>query len=205
MSAPLSHAHVWRAAPGEASTLLLLHGTGGDEHDLLPLAAAVAPRWNVLSPRGKVLEHGMPRFFRRHGEGVLDLDDLRRRAGELADFVAEASTTYAFDPRRVTALGYSNGANVALGVLFERPGTLRGAVLARAMLAYEPGAGTDLSGARVLLLAGERDAYSHRGVTDRLAALLRSRGADAEAHYAAAGHELVESDVARARAWLDAG
>ena len=190
------------AGPGAARTVLLLHGTGGDEDDLLPLGRQLAPDANLLSPRGKVLENGMPRFFRRLAEGVLDVPDLRARAGELADFVAEAATAYAFDPRRVTALGYSNGANVAIGILFERPDALAGAVLLRAMMPYEPAGAPRVEGKRVLLLAGRRDPYSQPPATERLAALLREGGATVEAQYAPAGHELSPQDVAAARDWL---
>lgn len=206
MSGALGFTHRWvEGPPGASRTLLLLHGTGGDENDLLPLGRQLAPDANLLSPRGKVLEHGMPRFFRRVAEGVLDVPDLRARAAELADFVAEASKRHAFDARRVVAVGYSNGANVAIGMLYERPEALAGAVLIRAMSPYEPERAPDLAGKRVLVLAGERDPYSRRDVTERLAAILRSGGAYVEARYAQAGHELSPSDVAAARAWLEAG
>ncbi|HVM45838.1 MAG TPA: alpha/beta hydrolase, partial [Candidatus Thermoplasmatota archaeon] len=172
------------------------------ENDLVPLGRTLAPHANILSPRGEVLENGMPRFFRRVAMGVLDIGDLKQRAGELADFVAAAAKEHGFDPERVTALGYSNGANVALGMLFERPGSLRRAVLIRAMLAYEPTAPVDLAGTRVLLLAGVDDPYSRAPATDQLADVLRARGADVTAHYARAGHELAQEDVDTARRWL---
>lgn len=200
----MGHEHRWRPRSGAAETLLLLHGTGGDEDDLVPLGQAIAPEANLLSPRGNVLEHGMPRFFRRVAEGVLDVEDLKLRAHALADFVALAAKTYGFDPARVTAVGYSNGANVALGVLFERPETLRRAVLMRAMVPYEPAGGLDLSAKEVLLLAGERDPYSRAPVTDRLADLLRARGARVAASYARAGHELTQEDLGKAKEWLSA-
>lgn len=197
--------HRWVPGPeGASRTLLLLHGTGGDENDLLPLGRQLAPDANLLSPRGKVLEHGMPRFFRRLAEGVLDVPDLKARAAELADFVAAASKEHGFEARQVVALGYSNGANVAIGMLYERPESLAGAVLMRAMSPYEPERVPDISGKRVLVLAGERDAYSRRDVTERLAATLRSGGAHVEARYAQAGHELAQADLAAARAWLEA-
>lgn len=198
---PLGYEHVWRPA-GAKRTLLMLHGTGGDEHDLLPLATTLDPTANVLSPRGNVLENGAPRFFRRLAEGVLDLDDLRRRAKDLAAFVREASHAYGFPLDGVVAVGYSNGANVAVGMLFETPDVLGGAVLARAMLPYRPESPPKLAGKRALLLAGERDPYSQRPVTEALAGLLREGGARVDTSYAKAGHELTPEDVAGARQWL---
>lgn len=201
-AAPLSHRHVWQQGRPGAPTFLLLHGTGGDERDLLPLAQRLDPDANVLSPRGNVLEEGMPRFFRRHAPGVLDLDDLRRRARELADFVRAASREYGFALADVTAVGYSNGANVAVGVLFEEPEPIARAVLLRAMLAYRPARPPQLAGRRVLLAAGERDPYSRRESTEPLAEILRAAGATVDVAYAPAGHELTPFDVEAARKWL---
>ena len=198
----LGHAHVWQPRPGAARTLLLLHGTGGDEHDLLPLARVLDPGANVLSPRGNVLENGAPRFFRRQGVGVLDVEDLRRRAGDLARFVEAAAARYGFDPASVTAVGFSNGANVAVGLLFEQPRVLAGAVLLRAMLPYRPERAPDVAGKRVLLLAGRRDPYSQPDATEGLAGILRGAGAHVDVRYADAGHELTPEDVAAAREWL---
>ena len=203
MSAPpLGHVHVWRPAPGATRTLLLLHGTGGDERDLLPLARMLDPSAHVLSPRGNVLENGAPRFFRRHGPGLLDLEDLDRRTRDLAAFVEDAGRAYGFAPASVVAVGFSNGANVAAAMLFETPHALGDAVLVRAMLPYRPKAPPDVRGKRVLLLAGERDPYSRREVTEELAAVLREGGARVEARYADAGHEMTQADVDAARAWL---
>lgn len=215
----LDFVHCWVPRPGATETILLLHGTGADENDLVPIGERVAPHASLLSPRGKVLENaldapagasassasrpgGMPRFFRRFGEGMLDIEDLKRRAHELADFVAAASKEYGFDPRRVTALGYSNGANAALGVLFERPESLARAVLMRAVFPYEPRASVDLRGKRVLLLAGAADPYSRAPVTDKLADALSARGADVRKNYARAGHELSPADLTIAQEWL---
>jgi len=125
-------------APGSRVTLLLLHGTGGNESDLLPLGSAVAPQAALLSPRGNVLERGMPRFFRRLAEGVFDLDDLTQRTYELADFVDAAARTYGFDAAQVVGLGYSNGANIAASLLLLRPQVLAGAALLRPMLPLVP-------------------------------------------------------------------
>jgi predicted esterase len=158
----------------------------------------------VLSPRGKVLERGMPRFFRRLAEGVFDVEDVKMRANELADFVGEAAREYGFDPARVVAVGFSNGANIASAVLVARPGVLAGAVLFRAMVplvpeSRQPGA---LAGTRVLISNGEMDPIAGREETERLAGLLQERGADVEVHWQSAGHELMPGDFAVAKAWL---
>lgn len=189
--------------PGASGrTLLLLHGTGGDERDLLPLGRAVAPNDALLSPRGKVLEHGMPRFFRRLAEGVLDIPDLKARAREMADFVAAAAKAHGFDPARVVALGYSNGANLASGMLIERPDALAGAALMRAMPVYEPERAGVAAGKRALLCAGRRDPYTRSPMTETLAAALTKAGASVETHWADAGHELTNADVEAVARWL---
>ncbi|MEA3198760.1 MAG: phospholipase/carboxylesterase [Thermoplasmata archaeon] len=196
------HEHVWQPVAGARRTLLMLHGTGGDEHDLVPLAAMLDPRANVLSPRGNALENGMPRFFARHGPGRLDLADLARRTRELAAFVREAVGSYRFAPEDVVVVGFSNGANIGAALLFEEPDVLAGAILIRAMLPYRPPAAPRVAGKRVLLLAGERDPYSQPEATEALAAILRDGGAVVEVHYAKAGHELTPRDVDVARRWL---
>ena len=142
-------------ARADAPTLLLLHGTGGDENDLLPLGKNLMPDAGMLSPRGKVLEQGMPRFFRRLAEGVFDVEDLKRRTSELADFIAEAAEHYTFDARRVIAVGFSNGANIAASLLLSRPSVLSAAVLFRAMVPFVPEAPpASPGGASVLLSNG---------------------------------------------------
>lgn len=202
MSADLGFAHVFKPADhAGAPTLLLLHGTGGDEHDMVPLAG-LAPGAAVLSPRGKVLEEGMPRFFRRLAEGVFDVDDLKVRAGELADFVAAAAAHYRFDHTRVVAMGFSNGANVAAAVLLLRPGVLKGAVLFRAMVPLEPDPLPALRGTRVLISNGRVDPLVSEEQTNRLARLLQRAGADVEVHWQPAGHQLMPSDFAVAKTWL---
>lgn len=197
--------HVFEAsAPGESPiTLLALHGTGGNEHDLVPLARQLAPRAAILSPRGKVLENGMPRFFRRLAEGVFDLEDLTRRTHELADFVAEASARYTFDPARVVAVGFSNGANIASSLLLLRPETLAGAVLFRGMVPIVPGKQPDLVGIRVLLSNGRRDPLVTIEEAERLRALLTSAGADVTLAWQSSGHDLTPADVPLARKWLE--
>ena len=193
-----------RFEPGPSPwTLLLLHGTGGDESSLLDLGRELAPRAALLSPRGQVLEDGhYPRFFRRHGVGQLDLEDLKARADELAGFVRDAAGAYGRDPGRVVALGYSNGANIAVGLLFRHPGLLRGAALLRAMLPYEPEPGLALAGADVLVAAGERDPYSPVAMSERLARVLADAGAAVRTELGAAGHELTQDDLAAVRGWL---
>jgi predicted esterase len=189
-------------ARADAPTLLLLHGTGGDENDLLPLGKNLMPDAGMLSPRGKVLEQGMPRFFRRLAEGVFDVEDLKRRTSELADFVAEAAEHYKFDARRVVAVGFSNGANVAASLLLSRPGVLSAAVLFRAMVPFVPETPPSAGGASVLLSNGASDPLISPAETERLAGLLRSAGADVTVEVQPAGHQLTERDVTRARLWL---
>ncbi len=188
-----------------AATLLLLHGTGGDESDLVPLGRELAPHANLLSPRGQVLEHGMPRFFRRLAMGVFDEEDLRRRAAELANFVGEAAAGYELDAERVYALGYSNGANIAAALLLLHPAVLAGGALLRPVLPLEPEAAPDLHGKPVLLAAGRRDPYAPHERVEALAEWLRRGGAEVDLRWQAAGHELTEPDLAAAREWIAKG
>lgn len=180
--------------------LLLLHGTGGNEDDLLSLGRMLSPGSAQLSPRGKVLEDGMPRFFRRLREGVFDEDDVHRRARELAGFVAEARSAYGL-PAPV-AVGFSNGANIAAAVLQLRPQALAGAVLIRAMVPLQEPPAVDLAGKPVLMISGAFDPIVPAENADRLAALLKSAGADVEHHMLPVGHGLSQSDVALARPWI---
>lgn len=194
---------IHRYVPGESPvTLLLLHGTGGDESDLLPLGQSVAPGWPLLSPRGKVSEHGMPRFFRRLAPGVFDTQDLIHRTHELAGFVAQAAHTYGLDPGRVVALGFSNGANIAGALLLLRPETLAGAVLLRPMVPLEPPQLPDLTGRPVLILAGRQDPIVPPAESERLAELLGRAGAAVELHWLDGGHGLGAEDLELTRQWL---
>ena len=186
-----------------ASTLLLLHGTGGDESDLVPLGRELAPAANLLSPRGQVLEQGMPRFFRRLAMGIFDEEDLRRRAAQLADFVTAAAASYGLDARKIFALGYSNGANIAAAVLLLHPAALAGGVLLRPVLPLEPAASPELHGKPVLLAAGRHDPYAPHERVEALAEWLRRGGAEVDLRWQEAGHELTEADLAAARAWLE--
>ncbi|GAB4448034.1 MAG: VOC family protein [Chloroflexi bacterium OHK40] len=199
----LGFTHVYEPAltPG-APTLLLLHGTGGNEYDLLDLGRTLFPGAALLSPRGQVLENGMPRFFRRLAEGVFDLDDLRRRTDDLAGFVAAASAHYGFDPERVIAVGYSNGANIAASLLLLRPAVLAGAVLFHAMVPLEPSAMPDLHGVPVFLGAGRTDPLIPPQQTERLADLLAGAGAGVTLHWEPGGHGLSQAEIRAAAAWL---
>jgi phospholipase/carboxylesterase/glyoxalase family protein len=190
------------ARRADAPTLLLLHGTGGDETDLLPLGEVLAPGAGLLSPRGQVREHGMPRFFRRLTEGVFDLDDLRFRTHELASFVAAAAAAYGFDPRRVIAVGYSNGANIAASLLLTHPGVLSGAVLFHAQVPLEPQEAPTLSGVPVFLTGGRADPLVRPAETERLAVLLREAGADVTLRWQPNGHTLSPQELDEARRWL---
>lgn len=186
-----------------ANTVLVLHSTGGDEHQLIPLARRLAPGATLLAPRGKVLEGGVTRrFFARRGMLDLDLDDLRGAADELAAFVIAATRAYDLDPTRVTALGYSNGANAAVGMLFRHPDVLAGAVLLRPLMPYEPEPPLDLSGRSVLIAAATHDPYAPPAVTARLAEVLGHSGADVTTNVVDGGHELQESDLRVAADWL---
>lgn len=190
------------ARTDDAPTLLLLHGTGGNEHDLLGLGRALYPGAALLSPRGQVLEHGMPRFFRRLAEGVFDLDDLRRRTHELADFVAAAAAHYDRDPGQMIAVGYSNGANIAASTLLLRPGVLTGAVLFHAMVPLVPDTLPDLGGVPVFIGAGRTDPLIPAGQTEQLAAMLREAGAEVTLHWEPGGHTLSPAEVRAATIWL---
>ncbi|CAN5168766.1 alpha/beta hydrolase [soil metagenome] len=190
------HVHRWEPATRpDAPTLMLLHGTGGDENGLLTLGRMLSPGSALLSPRGNVLEQGAPRFFRRLAEGVFDVDDLHRRTTELADFIVAAAEAYGFDLSSLHAVGYSNGANVAASVLLSRPETLAGGVLYRAMVPFEPAGPVDVSGKRVLISAGQFDPMIPPAGSERLATILRNGGADVELAWQPVSHGLTQGDV----------
>ncbi len=196
------HRFVPAAGPGDGTTLLLLHGTGGNEDDLLPLGGILAPGAALLSPRGKVLENGMPRFFRRLAEGVFDEQDLVARTHELAAWVDEAVEEHGLDRARIVAAGFSNGANVAASLLLLRPATLAGAVLFRAMVPLQPPARPDLAGLPVWLGAGRSDPVIPAENTRRLAEMLTEAGADVELSWRPGGHGLDRAEVEEAGRWL---
>ena len=192
-----------RGARQGARPLLILHGTGGDEDDLIPLGEMVAPGAPLLSPRGKVLEHGMPRFFRRLAEGIFDEADVRARAHELADFVEAARDEYGIGAP--IAFGYSNGANIAAAVMLLRPRTLAGGILLRAMVPLsDRQASTGLAGKAALIVSGTRDPIAPPSHGARLKALLEQAGAHVDHRILAGGHALSQDDVAVAREWLEA-
>ena len=205
MSAELAgfaHNYLPGEREGSGVTLLLLHGTGGNEDDLIPLGQQLLPGAAILSPRGKVSEHGAPRFFRRLAEGVFDHEDLLFRTHELADFVDQAADQYAFDRQKLVAVGYSNGANIAASLMLLHPGLLRAAVLLRAMVPFEPEQTPDLSGMPVFLAAGRRDTMIAPDNTERLAAILGETGADLDVRWKNVGHPLTYEELEEARDWL---
>ncbi len=187
---------------GPKLTLLLLHGTGGDEEDLIPLGRELVPGAALLSPRGRILEHGMPRFFRRLAAGVFDLEDLKLQTEELVRFVAGALKKYGLEGRPIVAVGYSNGANIAASVLLTSPDFLAGAVLFRPMVPFEPRASPDLEDVPVLLAAARNDQIVSPLETTRLARILTTAGASVTTHWHPGGHELGHDDVAAAKDWL---
>ncbi|MGA2664606.1 MAG: alpha/beta hydrolase [Nitrososphaerales archaeon] len=206
MPSPDSHpsSFIHRFLPSEKGlpvTLLLLHGTGGNENDLVDLGGRLLPGAALLSPRGKVLENGMPRFFRRLAEGVFDLNDLVQRTEELAGFVADASSKRGFG-KNVVAVGYSNGANIAASLLLLRPKLLAGAVLLRPMVPFTMQAVPDLSGVGVLIEAGTGDLIVPKDQPPALEEIFRRGGADVRLVWQTAGHQLTEADVDEARRWL---
>ncbi|SHI73055.1 phospholipase/carboxylesterase [Roseomonas rosea] len=188
------------AADATLPPLLLLHGTGADENDLIPLGRMVAPGAALLSPRGTVLENGMPRFFRRLAEGVFDEEDLRQRTDELAGFIHQAQAEYGI--AAPVALGFSNGANIAASLLLRHPGLLRGAALLRAMVPFRETPPARLEGTKVLLLSGTADPIVPAANSAALAAILGDAGATVAHHPLPLGHGLSQMDVALTREWL---
>jgi predicted esterase len=190
--------------PGSSSrTLLLLHGTGGNERDLIPLGRELDPNAALLSPRGKILENGMPRFFRRLAEGVFDLEDLKHRTNELADFVAAAAQHYGFATDQLVAVGYSNGANIAASMLLLRAEIMQTAILFRAMVPLIPDTLPDLSSVHVWIGAGDQDPIIPPSEAQSLVELLRRAKADVTIRFFNAGHGLTNGDVVTARDWLE--
>jgi phospholipase/carboxylesterase len=208
MTADLGFPHVHEPPSDEDPlTLLLLHGTGADEHDLLPLGRLLAPTSRRLSLRGKVLERGMPRWFRRHAEGVLDTADLVERTHELADALPRAAQRYGFDPAHLVAAGFSNGANIAAATLLLRPEALRAALLFAPMVPLRPselpdGRLPDLSSTAVFVGAGRRDPICPPPQAEELATMLADAGAAVELVWHAGGHSLTRPVAECGAAWL---
>ncbi|HZW57619.1 MAG TPA: alpha/beta hydrolase [Nitrososphaerales archaeon] len=200
---------VHKFVPGEKGeqasglTLLMLHGTGGHESDLLPLGHFIAPSASLLSPRGNVLEGGTTtRFFRRFEEGVFDVEDLKIRTAELAEFVKRAAGVYGFSIDRLVAVGYSNGANIAASLLLLKPQILAGAILFRPMVPLVPEPLPDLSGKRVLICSGVIDQVVARSEPEKLEKLLGSAGADVNLNWVNGGHSVMQEEVESAKSWL---
>jgi phospholipase/carboxylesterase len=189
--------------PGSGDRVILaLHGTGGDESDLVPVAKLIDPTASILSPRGKVNEAGANRFFRRFAEGSFDLMDLAEQTDDLADFVTNATNRFRFSPDKIIALGFSNGANIASSLMLRKPEILAGAILIRGMVPFEPSKPVDLKGKRAFLLNGRQDPIVTIENAERLAAILREGGAEVEQVMLETGHALTQDEVALARNWL---
>ena len=182
-------------------TLLLLHGTGGNEHDLLPLAEIIDKDANVLSVRGNVLENGMPRFFKRLAEGIFDEEDLIFRTQELNEFLDEAAEKYEFDRTNITAVGYSNGANIAASLLFHYQDALNAAILHHPMVPRRGLELPDLKGKRAFIAAGTNDPICSAAESEELNELLAKAGTDVELHWENNGHQLTITEVNAAAAW----
>ncbi|MGO4545182.1 alpha/beta hydrolase [Paenibacillus sp. 2TAB23] len=194
--------HIFKQGTDPAApVLLLLHGTGGTERDLLPLADRLSPASSVLSVRGNVLENGMPRYFRRLAEGVFDLEDLVFRTKELNDFLDSAAEQYGFDRSNLVAIGYSNGANIAGSLLFHYQGALRGAILHHPMVPIRDVALPDLKGVPCFIGAGSNDPLCTPQETEELNQMLQGAGASVTLHWEQFGHQLTSSEVAAAAAW----
>jgi predicted esterase len=194
--------HLFVPASGENTTLLLLHGTGGDENDLIPIGRELLPGAALLSPRGRVLENGAPRFFRRFAEGRFDLDDLKLQTGLLARFIQEAAGEYGFDAHKMIAVGYSNGANIAGSLILTEPDLLPAAVLFRPMVPFVPDSPPDLRKLSALLTAGRQDPIVTPEQTFRLAQILEHAGAHISIHWHKGGHELGQDDIDMAKSWI---
>lgn len=197
--------HIYKAGSRpDAPTLLLLHGTGGNENDLIGLASLIAPGAAILGVRGNVSENGMPRFFRRLAEGVFDEPDLIARTAELGSFLGAAAEEYGFDRANVYALGYSNGANIAASLMFHQAGVFKGAILHHPMVPLRGLELPDLTGLPVFIGAGENDPIVSRSETEELASLLSGAGANVEIHWERQGHQLTRTEAEAAAAWFKA-
>jgi phospholipase/carboxylesterase len=183
-------------------TLVLLHGTGGNEEDLLFLGKEIESHASILSPRGKVLENGMPRFFRRLSEGVFDIEDLKIKTHELADFIQKCSLQYKFDLSQTIAVGFSNGANIATSMLFLRPEVIQGAILFRAMVPFIPDSLPNLLNKKILLSAGLQDPIVSRNETENLYRLFQKTNAITTLKWQPSSHNLIQEDILVAKSWI---
>lgn len=189
--------------PTNPQTLVLLHGTGGDAQSFAGIARAVAPGAHAISLQGDVLEHGMPRFFRRLREGVYDMDDLARAVTKLADAGPKAVAEAGLDPEHAVYLGFSNGANLIAATLLAHPEAIRRAVLMHPLIPFEVPADVDLSGTAILITAGRRDPISPWPLTERLVEGLRRAGAEVLLDATPGGHEVADAEIATIRRFLD--
>ena len=202
---PKSPPHVFRKAADlrdDGRTVVALHGTGGSEHDLVDLVANIAATAAILSPRGKVLENGLARFFRRLANNVFDEQDVVQRAHALSNFIREAASQYGRNPKQMTAFGYSNGANIAAAILLVRPEVFSSAVLLRPMLPLQEPLLPDLQGKPVLILRGTHDTIIPAESTDRLTGMLKKAGAAVTTRAMDAGHEITQQDIDLISGWL---
>lgn len=203
-AADLSLRHSYTEGDADAPVLLLLHGTGGSPQDLLGVARELDPAAGVLAPAGPVSENGMARWFRRLAEGVFDHEDVVVRANQLADFLVAAREKYGFGGRRLVAVGFSNGANIAVATALMRPDALREVAAFAAMQPLPDPPEGDLTGTRVLLSNGEQDPMAPLPSTEQLVADLRTRSAEVRIHRHPGGHQLTVDGVREAQAWLQA-
>lgn len=187
----------------DTPTLVLLHGTGGNEDDLIPLGQFLAPEANLLGIRGNVLEGGMSRFFRRLSEGVFDEEDLILRTHELAQFLRESIAQYSLNPTQLIAVGYSNGANIAASLMLLEPSSLSKAILLRAMVPLVPESLPDLSGRDVLMQCGTQDRLIPAKNSQRLADILTSTGAAVTLNWQETGHNLTNTEFRTVQTWLN--
>lgn len=196
----MSFIHRWQPGTGDPRVAVVFHGTGGDENSLVPFAQTLLPGAAILSLRGRVLENGMPRFFRRFAEGVFDFDSIREESDAVAEFLTWAAKEYGFDPKDTVAIGYSNGANIAWSTLLRHPESLQELVLFRPMVTLDGTA--DLAGKRIFVGAGERDPIVPNENVERLVQQMRDCGARVELAWHAGGHELTRGEITLAGSWL---
>lgn len=197
------HKHVYQEKENGGPTFVLLHGTGGNENDLLPLAKMIDEKANVLGVRGNVLENGMPRFFRRLQEGVFDMEDLKKRTDELNDFLQQAASQYKFQNQDVYAIGYSNGANIAANLLYEHGSVFKGVFLFHAMVPQQKEQLPNLSETAVFVGAGKNDPMIPADQTNTLITDLQQAGASVESYWTTGGHQLLREEVDEAKRWYD--
>lgn len=204
---PYTYPHNHIFLPGDNASekriLLLFHGTGGNEHDLVPIARQLLPGASILGVRGNISEHGMPRFFKRLAEGVFDEVDIHKRSNELHQFLKEAADVYEFDTDNLISIGYSNGANIATAINFLHPGLLKKHILLRPMTPLIPEKDPDLSGVSVFLSFGAIDSLMPKGESEKLSGLYKSFGADVTVNIEPTGHQLSQSDLLKAAKWLN--